>query len=389
MLNCYNSSTASKRSSRFPDNYPKQIVSAKGAYIYDKDGKEYLDFCCSLGPIILGHRYPAVDEAVIKAITDEGTLFSLSHPKEWILAELLCEMIPSGEMVKFAHNGVDVTTAAIRLARHITGRELVLSFSYHGCQDVFMACTKTNNGVPISLSLTIADFDYNDIEKVKDLLEHNEVAAIILEPHTIRKPEDKFLEQIRDLCNFYKTILIFDEVVSFPRYPKISAQAEFNVTPDLTCISKGMANGYPISALVGKEKYMKELKDGGVFFSTTFGGCNIGVSAAIATLNEIRDKNVLEHLNRLGKMFRQNIKGIKVVGSVDSRLFFEMKDDDRQRLWQEAIKEGIFFHVPIFFNYSMTEKDILKAVSTVNGIGKKLDEIEIEGYIIREVFKKR
>lgn len=388
MRNCCSPSTASKQPERFPVNYPKRIVSGKGAYITDENGKEYLDFCCSLGPIILGYRNEEVDEAVKKAITDYGTIFSLSHPKEQELAEVLCEMIPSAEMVRFAQNGKDPTEAAVRLSRHITGREKVLSFSYHGASDVFMACTKADKGVPDCLKLTISEFDYNENFELdpKDL-----PAAIIMEPHTIRMPGKMWLEKIRAACDLYGIILIFDEVVSFPRYKGYSAQAQFNVIPDLTCISKGMANGYPISALAGKERYMKELKDGGVFFSTTFGGNLIGVSAALKTLEIIKRDNIVQKIEHLGKWFKASVRStsqFKLKG-IYQRQFFDCDDDVRQKIWQEAIKEGIFFHVPIFFNASMTMDDMERAGKILNSITSRLDKIQIEGEPIKDVFKKR
>lgn len=387
----YESSTASKLPARYPDNYPKEIVKGEGCYIFDKEGRKYVDFVNALGPIILGYRFPAVDEAVKKAITDCGTIFSLSHPLERKLADLLCDLLPSAEMVRFAHNGKDVTEAAIRVARYCTEREKVLSFSYHGAADVFMACTKADKGVPKCLKDTIVDFDYNDIETVQKHLEKEDVAAVILEPHTIRMPENYFLKKLRDLCNCFDTVLIFDEVVSFPRYPGYSAQALFNVMPDLTCVSKGMANGYPISALVGKEKYMSELGDGEVFFSTTFGGNLIGVSAAIATLEYMRDNDVPKHLYQIGKDFRQGITEnpyIKTTG-LEWRQFFECSDENRQKIWQETIKEGVFFGVPIFFNYSMSFEVIGDVCNKLNRVIARLPDIKLEGRASSEVFKKR
>lgn len=384
----YTPSTASKQIARFPANYPAEIVSAKGAYIKDKEGRKYLDFCCALGPIILGYRFDEVDNAVIKAIRDEGTVFTLSHPKERALANILCEMIPCAEMVRFAQNGKDVTEAAIRLARHITSNELILSFSYHGCSDVFMACTKADKGVPQCLKLTITDFDYNDIKTVNQLFEKHKVAGVILEPHTIRRPRENFLSELRALCDFYGALLIFDEVVSFPRYPQFSAQAYFGVTPDLCCVSKGMANGYPISALVGKKKYMEWLRDNGVFFSTTFGGNLVGVSAAIATLNFIKEHNVPEYLWELGAALKVEANDKMRFNGLKCRQFMKCEDDVRQKIWQEMIKQDVFFHVPIFFNYSMTIEEMIETGRKLDQTIASLDTTEIQGHTMSEVFKK-
>jgi len=370
--------TASKMKHRYPSNYPDEIISGKGAYICDSEGNEYLDFVCALGPITLGHRHPSVDLAVVKAIKDEGTIFTLPHRKERILAHAL-----------FAHNGADVTTAAVRLARYITGKDKIISFSYHGAQDVFMACTKADAGVPKCLKETIVDVDYNDFKTVEMLFQKKDIAAIILEPHTIREPQYGYLQFLRDICTRNKALLIFDEVVSFPRYPGFSAQVFFDVIPELTCISKGMANGYAISALCGKEKYMKELKDGGVFFSTTFGGNLVGVSAAIETLRIFREQNVPYYLKKIGEMLKiKKNKHVKLVG-YPWRQFFECDDEVRQKIWQEMIKEGVFFGVPIFINYSMSEEMMKDVSKKLNAVIDRIPNIKLKGTKVTEVFKKR
>ena len=382
----YLPSTNSKQSHRFPKGYPTEILSGEGCYVYDPKGNKYIDFMCSLGPIILGHRYEKVVDYVTWVEKNYGTSFSLSHPLERKLSDLLCEMIPSAEMVRYFHNGKDPTAAAVRLARHITGREKILSFSYHGADDTFMACTEANNGVPKCLEDTIKVFDYNELEAIEKVLK-DDIACVILEPHTIRKPDRDYLEIIRELCNISGTLLIFDEIVSFPRYPKYSAQAYFGVTPDLTCISKGMANGYAISALVGKEKYMKEFKDQGVFASTTFGGNLVGVAAAIATLGEVIAKDVPDHIWKMGEFFRETCK-VKTVG-LPCRQFFEFESEkDRWKLMQYCVSKGIFYGIPIFFNYSMKEEHIAQAVAITNEAHDKLPMLELLGDMPREVFRK-
>lgn len=380
--------TASKSELRYPDNYPKKIVRGNGQFVYDENGKEYLDMVCSLGPIILGHHDPDVDRAVIKTIQTYGNIFSLAHPMEEELAEILHEMIPSAEMTRLMHNGKDPCEVAIRLARHITGREKVLSFSYHGCSDVFMAITKTDKGVPKCLKKTIEDVDYNDMS-VLNKIKSRKYAAFILEPHTIRNPKDGYLEKIRNACTKSGTVLIFDEVVSFPRYLRYSAQATFRVTPDLTCISKGMANGFAISALVGKKALMKELRDGGVFASTTFGGNLVGVSAAIATLNKIRKNNITTYIHHLGlNLCLAPSDRVKLVG-VPSRQFLECSDEDRQKIWQEMIERRVLMNVPIFFNNAMTKENMEYVSENLDIIIDNLDDIQIKGRRTNEVFKKR
>jgi glutamate-1-semialdehyde 2,1-aminomutase len=385
-----NANTASKSYLRYPDNYPSYISKGEGAYIYDEAGNKYLDFVCSLGPIILGHRFPQVDEAVIKTIKDTGTIFSLPHKMENELANLLAEMIPCAEMTRLTHNGKDATEAAIRLARGLTEREIILTFSYHGAADVFMTITGTHKGTPECLKLTIVDFNYNDCERVAELMSKYDVAAIILEPHTIKPPKKGFLQFLREITLEKHSLLIFDEVVSFPRYPGFSASKFFEVEPDLMCISKGMANGYPISALVGKKRYMEELRDHGIFVSTTFGGNLIGVSAAIATLKFIRDNNVPQRLEELGnclKIDNRNKSKVALQG-YPWRRFFKCKEDKRQKLQQDLIQKGYFLGVPIFFNYSMTKEALQEFSIELNKTIANLDNITVAGRHITEVFKK-
>lgn len=387
--------TASKALGRFPENYPKEFYRGKGAYVWDVKGNCYLDLCCSLGPVILGYCFDAVDDVVAETIREVGTSFSLPHPKERILANILAEMIPCAEMTRLVHNGKDATEAAVRLARHITGRELVLSFSYHGAADTFMACTGADKGVPQCLKTTIAEFDYNDFKRVEELFDKHEIACVIMEAHTIRPPEEwrgllHFLHFIRDITEKKGALLVFDEVVTFPRYPSFSAQSYFGVVSDLACISKGMANGYPIAALVGKEQYMEELKDGGVFVSTTFGGSLVGVSAAIATLEFIRNRNVPRRLMKLGKALRERLKKnkhLKLKGYL-WRQFFDCTDEVRQKVWQEMIKEGVFFHVPIFFSYSMSIEEMEQTADKLNDVLARLDDVVLEGRATSEVFRK-
>lgn len=383
--------TASKQEIRYPSNYPKYIESGEGCYVFDRKGNKYIDFVCSLGPIILGHSYSVVDDAV-RARLSSGILFSMPHRAEDELAEIICDMIPSAEMVRFTTNGKDATEAAVRLARHITGREVILSFSYHGAVDTFMASSPVTNGVPKCLKKLIYEFDYNDIKKVEELFKKHKVACVIMEPHTIRMPENGFLKYTKQMCKKNGALLIFDEIVSFPRYPGYSAQKYFNVFPDLTCISKGMANGYPISALVGRREYMKELKDGGVFVSTTFGGNLVGCSASIATLKEVRDEDVPNWLQYRGKQFYDEIHPnpyFKKVG-LPWRQFFEYKDKETQtKFMQELIKEGVFLGIPIFFNFSMDILDIRHATRAINRVIDRMDKVKLEGHEIKEVFKKR
>lgn len=279
---------------------PFFVHNANGSRIWDVDGNEYVDFVNGLACVTLGYCDPDVDAAVTAQMKN-GVTFSLSHPLEFEVAELLVEMIPCAEMVRFAKNGTDATSAAVRVARAITGRDRVAFCGYHGWQDWYIGATSRNLGVPEPVRQLSHQFAYNDLAALETLLEkyRGEFSAIILEPMNSKWPEPGFLEGVRELSNVSGTLLIFDETITGFRYHEGGAQAFFNVTPDLATFGKGIANGYPLSALVGKAEYMNVVEK--IFFSGTFGGETLSLAAAKASLKKVREKQVIERLSLFGQ----------------------------------------------------------------------------------------
>lgn len=284
---------------------PSYMDHGKGCYLYDVDGNEFIDFMCALGPITIGYNEPAVNEAVIKQVNRFAS-GSLQSELEVKLAEKLCEIIPCAEMVRFVKNGGDATTAAIRLARAYTGREVVLMSGYHGMHDWSIGASENHKGVPEVVRALTTNFVYNDLEDLEKKLQEKEVAAVILEPIQSNGPKEGYLESVKELSHKYGAILIFDEVVSGFRYALGGASELFNVKPDLAAFGKGMANGYAISAVAGRKDLLEQIEQG-VFVSTTFGGDSVPMAASLATIKILEQPGFYEKLTKVGELQRNGI----------------------------------------------------------------------------------
>lgn len=289
------SQTFSKSYLQYPESFPLFAEYGKGGKIYDIDKNEYVDLIMGLLPITLGYN----DKDVNKAITDQlnkGITFSLPTTLEQKLSEKLINIIPSAEKVRFAKNGTDVTSGAVRLARGITKRDKIITCGYHGWQDWYIGTTSRNLGVPKKVrDLSIA-CKFNDINEVHKIIKNNknQIAAMIIEPMSFNEPKKDYFKELKYLLKKNKIILIFDEIITGFRFSLGGAQKYFDITPDLSCFGKGMANGMPLSALVGKRKYMNKMNE--IFFSGTFGGESLSLAASIATIDKIKNKNVIKKI---------------------------------------------------------------------------------------------
>lgn len=293
---------------------PLFVESAKGAHFIDVDGNDYVDLVMGLGCVSLGYRDPDVDAAV-RAQLEQGIIFSLPSTLEMELSEKLVETIPSAEMVRFGKNGSDVTSAAVRLARAFTGREHIIACGYHGWHDWYIGSTSRHLGVPQSVRSLTHSAPYNDLDAVEDIFrEHpDSIAAIILEPASVATPKPGFLEGLRDLTERNGALLVFDEIVTGFRWHIGGAQSYYGVIPDLACFGKGMANGMPISAVVGRRDVMRLMED--IFFSGTFGGECLSLAASLATIDKMQRLETSRVLWRRASYLRKRIeKVIKEAG---------------------------------------------------------------------------
>ena len=285
---------------------PSYMDHGEGCYIFDVDGNKFIDFMCALGPITVGYNEPAINEAVIKQVSKFPS-GSLQSELEVELAEKICEIIPCAEMVRFVKNGGDATTSAVRLARAYTGRDIVLMSGYHGMHDWSIGASENHMGVPEAVRNLTINFIYNDLLDLENKLKTNKVAAVILEPIQSNGPLDGYLESVKELTHKYGAILIFDEVVSGFHYALGGAQEMFKVSPDLVAFGKGMANGYPISAVAGRRDLLEQIEKG-VFVSTTFGGDSISMAASLATIKILEQPGFYDHITKIGTIIRNGIQ---------------------------------------------------------------------------------
>ena len=286
---------------------PKYLARGAGSKVWDLEGRSYLDHILGLGPVILGHADVELTDYLCEVMKSTGVCLSLPHEAEITLAEKLVSLIPSAEKVRFAKNGSDATSGAVRAARAYTGRSMVACSGYHGWHDWYIGSTSRNLGVPTQVSALTKSFVMNDYRSFNAVIEETsaDLAAIIMEPLGVESLEPEFLAYVRDYCDDKGVVLIFDEVISGFRFDLGGAQTDFAIKPDLSCFGKAMGNGHPVSALVGKAEIMDSLDK--AFFSFTFGGEIVGLFAAIKTIQLLEQRKTLETIHDLGFEFIRRV----------------------------------------------------------------------------------
>lgn len=294
---------------------PPLIASGRGSRVYDVDGREYIDYLCAFGPVLLGHAHPAVTEAV-RCCLERGAVFGVTHPEEVRLAERVQQHVPSMERLRFVVTGTEACMSAVRVARAFTRREKIIRFSgnYHGHSDemIFSAGASSNcqptpaSGVPARTIANVVVLPYNDLAAVEGALHDMDVAAVILEPVVANMglvlPHDGLLRGLRRLCDQHGALLIFDEIITGFRLGLGGAQQRYDLRPDLTCIGKTLGGGLPIAAFGGREDVMAVLAPNGrVFQGGTFAGNPACVAAAHAFLDALEsDAGLYQRLDALG-----------------------------------------------------------------------------------------
>ena len=368
------SQTFSKSKTQLPFGVsPYFVERAKGSRFWDIDGNEYVDFVNALACVTLGYCDPDVDGAVRRQM-ENGVTFSLPHRLEAEVAEILVDMIPCAEKVRFAKNGTDATSGAIRVARAVTGRDRVAVCGYHGWQDWYIGSTTRHLGVPNSVRELTHSFAYNDLSSLRAVLDGHpgEFAAAILEPMNVAYPVDGFLEKVQLLTKQHGALLVFDETITGFRYANGGAQEEFGVIPDLATFGKGIANGYPLSALVGKSEFMNIVED--IFFSGTFGGETLSLAAAKAVLTKLQAEPVVATFRTQGQKILDGatklieslrLSHVVTVGGHPAWSFMLFKDvepytafDVKTLFLQEMFKRGIYSLGTHNLSYAHSDKDI-------------------------------
>lgn len=289
--------------------FPSYIERGKGAYLWDLDGNKYIDYIASLAPVNIGYNNERIKNRIIRQL-EKGSLFSLPCSNEVELSEVLIKKIPCAEMVKIMKTGAEVTSAAVRAARFFTGKEIILSSGYHGWHDWW--CAKIGmKGIPDCYSNLIHDFKFNDFDMAKKLVAENDgkIACIILTAAAYGvEPKNDFLQKLRQLADDNGIVLIFDEIITGFRWAMGGAQEKYGVTPDLAAFGKGLANGMPISALVGKKELMSVLKD--TLVTSTFASETLSIEAALETIKIIEEENVIQRLYELSDKLRAGLTQI-------------------------------------------------------------------------------
>lgn len=360
---------------------PAFLESGSGCHVTDVDGNMFIDYPMALGPIILGYGHPRTVAAVSEQL-QRGSTFTLPHPLEVEVAELVVDAVPCAEMVRFAKNGSDATDAAIRLARAVTGRNVVLTCGYHGWHDWYVVSTPRDAGVPVELKQYIEGFAFNDLAGVEEALARHdgEVAAVILEIG-FDDPHPGYLEALRDAVHRAGAVLIYDEIVTGFRFALGGAQEYYGVAPDLVALGKAMANGLPLAAIAGRRELMEDFDR--IFFSGTFGGETLSLAAARVTISEIRDAPVIEHIWREGGRLHEGMRAAIATSGLDIELMGQaprgalvFRQEGRESpalrglFLQETVRRGVLFGGPIFTTYAHDSRDIDR---TIEICGEALD----------------
>lgn len=362
---------------------PVFVKAGRGCRIYGEDGGVFIDFCLSWGALILGHADPRIVKTV-KESTERGTTFGAPTKSETELAKLITAAIPSIERIRLTNSGTEAVMSAIRLARAYTHRDKIIKFegSYHGHADYLLDCA----GVPKDFTKHTIALPYNNIEKVKEAVKRyqKEIAAIIVEPVAANMgvvlPKPGFLEELRNLCDKYGIVLIFDEVITGFRLTYGGAQKVFKIEPDLTCLGKIAGGGLPCAAYGGKREIMKLVApEGKVYQAGTLAGNPLAVRAGIATLNILKESDPYEILNRKTEELcgqvrlsaQENRIRLKVnyIGSVFS--FFFQDAEMFKSFFHRLLKEGIYF------SPSALEANFLSTAHKAEDIGDTMRAIGI------------
>ena len=354
---------------------------AKGSRFVDVDGNEYIDWVNAVSAIILGHHDDVVDDAVKEQI-DRGSIYTVNSPREIELAEELIDTIPSAEMVRYTKGGGEACALAARIARGTTGKDIILFSGYHGWHDWYQSANYLDfpdlvtgvgtMGVPKVLAGTAIPFGESDLERLKYLLEEHkgEVAAIMLEPVRSFAPPEGYLETVIELAHENDAVAIFDEVSCGWRIAIGGAQEYLGITPDMTVVAKCISNGYPMGAVVGKREYMAPAES--MFVSSSYWSDNIGLTASITTIRELKRRNSAQRFEEIGESIRAALKEVlvdvgipgDVVGLFNApTLRLDLPDESLRAkvdtlFTQELAKRGIYGGTRFMGTLAHTEEDI-------------------------------
>ncbi|MDD5593359.1 MAG: aminotransferase class III-fold pyridoxal phosphate-dependent enzyme [Candidatus Margulisbacteria bacterium] len=398
----------SKRPEMFlPDLWPAYYEKAKGCYIWDLDGNRYLDMSyMGIGAAILGYADDDVDSAV-KAAVDKGGMTTLNAPEEVELAELLIELHPWAEMARYARTGGEAMAIAVRIARAATGKDKVLFCGYHGWHDWYLAANLESEGsldghllpglsplgVPRGLAGTSIPFNYNNTDEFLQIIAKHKgsVGTVVMESIRNHYPDQEFIETIRRVTEELGIVLIFDEITAGWRLNLGGAHLNFNVNPDLAVFGKGMSNGYPMAAIIGRKKVMQKAQD--TFISSTYWTERLGPVAALATIEKMRKNNVSRRLIEAGEKVKAGwaaaaernglkieVSGIAPLGHFSFN--YPNQIAAKTLFTQIMLEKGFLATTAFYASYAHTDGQIAEYLAAVDQafalIGKALENNSVE-----------
>lgn len=407
--------TYSRGYDQYPSNAPQILKSGKGAYVYDPSGEAFLDYGMALRAVVLGYGDKRVNAAAIKQIKNGN---NLTRPSliELEAAQTLISAIDSIDMVKFTKNGSSATSAAVKLSRAYTGRNLIarcLQHPFFSYDDWFIGNTEVRRGIPQHIQNDTLTFNYNDIHSLESLFQNypNQIACVILEPANLEHPRDNFLQNVRELCNKHKAVMILDEMITGFRWHIKGAQHYYGVMPDLCTFGKAMANGFSVAAIGGKREIMSlgSIEFSGserVFLlSTTHGAEMSPLGAFVETYRILKEENIGDYLWDYGRKLVQGINQIAKDLSIEKHfvatgiecqpyiLTFDEKGESslafRTLFLQEMMKSNILFPC-ISMSYAHKQKELkltLEAVAKSLEVYKKALKSGVGAYLQGEVIK--
>jgi glutamate-1-semialdehyde 2,1-aminomutase len=410
--------TYAKGDDQYPEDAPGFIVRGQGCRVWDVDGNEFIEYGAGLRAVTLGHGHPRVVEAAARAMRD-GSNFVRPARVEVELAERLLSLLPNAEMVKFGKNGSDATSAAVRLSRAYTGRDLVAICAEHAffsADDWFIGSTAMNAGIPEAVARLTVKFHYNDLSSLERLFDEHpgRIACVVMEAATWMEPEEGFLPKVIELCHARGAVFVLDEMITGFRWHMGGAQAYYGIRPDLSTFGKALGNGFSVSALAGRRDIMElgGLRDSRprVFLlSLTHGAETHAMAAALAALQIYQEEDIVGELRRRGEALRAGVARVAGQAGVEScvqaighpaNLVYTTRDGAggpsqpfRTLFLQETIGRGLLMP-SLVVNMGHGEEEIRLTIERIGealGVYRKALDGGIESYLkgrpVKPVFR--
>ncbi|MCE7985803.1 MAG: glutamate-1-semialdehyde 2,1-aminomutase [Caldilinea sp. CFX5] len=401
--------TYAKGDDQYPELAPGFILRGEGCHVWDVDGNAYIEYGMGLRAVTLGHAYRPVVEAAYRAM-QQGINFTRPALIELTCAEQLLALIPGADMVKFAKNGSDVTTAAVKLARAYTGRDMIgicVDHPFFSVDDWFIGASAMNAGIPQVIQELTVTFHYNDLASVERLFERypGRIACLLMEPEKYSPPQDNFLHEVKRICHQNGALFILDEIITGFRHNLGGVQSLYQVVPDLSTFGKALGNGFAIAALVGRREIMElgglqHNRERVFLLSTTYGAETHALAAAIETMRIYRTEDVVGYLKRQGRRLADGIcyaiadhgleKYVEVVG-FPCNLVYSTRDQNgqpsqlfRALFMQETIKRGLLLP-SLVISYSHRDVEIdhtIMAIHEALAIYRRALDEGVEKYLV-------